>query len=161
MYAVGVFEKNNLGLIHSLWHAILSVSAMSCGPQRLHFHRRPHLHWRNSTKQSTLACSQNFATRCCLRRGLLAPKCDEHHRIQTFKSGQLNKGSGTYSEWWDAYSYGGGIFTPSVAELSSSEFPSSLSEHSCYRNISLVSKRCRALFLFAFCMLKEVGLETC
>ena len=72
-----------------------------------------HPHWSTTpalekfqTKSSALIGSQHASTHCCLCLGLLTTLCDEHHRIQTFKSGQLMLGFGIYNchayvmGWW-------------------------------------------------------------
>ena len=93
----------------------------------------PHRHWKISNENIQFMLAAKMPRRIavfvvdCLRR-----KCGEHHRIQTFKSGQrmlgyefycyslINKDCGTCSVWWWDVFYGGGIFTLSLAEVSSS-----------------------------------------
>ena len=60
-------------------------------------------------KKSSLVVSQDTSLHCCPCLGLLTTLCDEHHLIQTFKSGQLMLGFGIHyysyvmGWWWDLF----------------------------------------------------------
>ena len=82
-------------------NAIMSLSAMSFCLQILHLHGTTTSALENiPDKIISLAVNMPHC-------GLLTTQCDEHHHIQTFKSGELMLGFGIYyysyvmGWWWD------------------------------------------------------------